>query len=356
MASVPGETKKRPRALVLLSGGLDSTLSAKLLQEQGIDVVGVTFSTGFCVLDHKRATASPDADPAKLRNRALQAGANLDIPVHVVDISEDYLDIVFNPKHGYGARVNPCIDCRAFMLKKAGALMGELGADFVATGEVLGQRPMSQRRHPMRTVEKEAGLEGKLLRPLSAKLFPPTEAEESGLVDRSRLLDIRGRGRKVQIRAMKERGLTDYPSPAGGCCFLTDEAYARKFKDKMRHRTEGRMAWEDVTLLKVGRHFRVTPTLKLIVGRHEAENDFLERFAGDRVRFEALDFMGPVSLTDESLPAEADEHLCASIAARFCDGKRNEEVVVRASGGGRPDRDHRVAPLWDESVLGPMRL
>ena len=347
---------RRPKAVVLMSGGLDSTLAAKLLQEQGVEVVGVHFSTGFCVSDHKRATAGPEDDPKRLRHEGLRAGADLQVPVEIVDLSEDYLEVVFNPKHGYGAHMNPCIDCRAHMLKKARAIMEREGADFVATGEVLGQRPMSQRRDPMRIVERESGLEGRLLRPLSAQRLEPTVPEKQGLVDRAKLLDIQGRSRKQQMSLIAARGITDYPSPAGGCCFLTDENYARKFRDKMKHRGKERIGWEDVTLLKVGRHFRVGPNLKLIVGREESENLFLERYAAGRVRLEAQEVKSPVALCDEGLPSPEEERLCASIVARYCDGKHEDRVIVKATGPGDVERLLEVAPLWDESRLGPMRL
>lgn len=348
--------KRRAKAIVLMSGGLDSTLAAKLLQEQGIEVLGVNFSTGFCLSDHKRATAKPGADPEKFRHEGLRAGADLGVPVEIVDLRDDYLEVVFNPKHGYGANINPCVDCRAHMLTKAKAIMEREGADFVATGEVLGQRPMSQRKDTMRLVEKDSGLEGRLLRPLCAKRMKPTLAEREGLVDRERLLGLQGRGRRKQMDLIEARGITDYPLPAGGCCFLTDEAYARKFRDKMVHRGKERMNWEDVTLLKLGRHFRLSPVLKLIVGRNEAENEFLERYTEGRVRFEAVEVEGPVALSDESLPSPDMEALCAAIVARFSDGKRLEQVGVTASGGGLPDRIYRVTPLWNEEVLGPMRV
>ncbi|MGA9753023.1 MAG: thiamine biosynthesis protein [Acidobacteriota bacterium] len=347
---------KRPKAVVLMSGGLDSTLAARILQEQGVEVVGVHFSTGFCVSDHKRATASVEEDPRKLRNEALRAGADLKIPVRMVDLSEDYLEVVFNPKHGYGAHMNPCIDCRTHMLKKAKALMEEEGADFVATGEVLGQRPMSQRKDPMRVIQRESGLGDRLLRPLSAQLLEATAPERQGMVDRSKLLSIRGRGRRVQMDLVEARGITDYPSPAGGCCFLTDENYTRKFRDKMTHRGKERMGWEDVALLKVGRHFRISPTLKLVLGRREEENLFLERFTAGRVRLEAVAVKGPVAVTDESLPSEAEEALCAAIVARYSDGREQDAVEIRASGGDRGERIRRVAPLLDETILAPMRL
>lgn len=348
--------KRRPRAVVLLSGGLDSTLAAKLLQEQGVEVLGVHFSTGFCLSDHKRATASPNEDPRKLRNEALRAGADLGVPVRIVDISREYLEIVFNPKHGYGANMNPCIDCRAFMLKKAKEILEETGADFVATGEVLGQRPMSQRRDPMRIIERESGLEDLLLRPLSAKRLPPTRPEREGLVDRERLLDLQGRSRRAQMDLIAAKGITDYPSPAGGCCYLTDENYARRFRDKMAHHPEGRMGWEDVTLLKAGRHFRIGPRLKLVIGRRAEENAFLERFAEGRVRFEAKGVPGPVGLSDESLPSPEEERLMAAIVARYSDGRNRPVVTVEASGGDGPPRIYEVEPLWDEERLGPMRL
>jgi tRNA-specific 2-thiouridylase len=341
------EGSRRPKAVVLMSGGLDSTLAAKLLQEQGVEVHGVHFSTGFCVSDHKRATASPEENPSKLRHEGLRAGADLEVPVEIVDLSEDYLEVVFNPKHGYGAHLNPCIDCRAHMLKKAKAIMEREGADFVATGEVLGQRPMSQRRDTMRIVEKDSGLEGRLVRPLSALRLEPTLPE---------LLGLQGRGRRSQMDLIEARGITDYPSPAGGCCFLTDEHYARKFRDKMAHRVKERIGWEDVALMKVGRHFRIAAELKLIVGRNEEENVFLERFQEGRVRLEPSEVKGPVALTDESSPTREEELLCSSIVARYTDGKHQDRVRIRVSGGDAPERLHDVTPLWDEAVLGPMRL
>lgn len=347
---------RKVKAVVLVSGGLDSTLAVRLLQEQGVEVHGIHFSTGFCVSDHRRATAPVDADPKKLRNEALRAGADLEVPVELVDLSSEYLEVVFNPKHGYGSNINPCIDCRILMLKKAKAYADSIGADFVATGEVLGQRPMSQRRDTMRIVEKESGLEGLLVRPLCAQRMVPTIPEKEGLLDRSRLLGLTGRGRRAQMDLVAERGITDYPMPAGGCCFLTDANFATRFRDKMAHKGERRIGWEDVTLLKVGRHFRISPTLKLILGRKEHENEFLERFGGGRITFEVQGFMGPFALTDESLPSPEEERLCAAIAARYSDGKHEGEVTVAARGGDAPERLHTVAPLWDEGQLGTFRI
>jgi tRNA-uridine 2-sulfurtransferase len=349
-------SRPRAKAIVLMSGGLDSTLAAKLLQEQGVEVLGVNFSTGFCVSDHKRATAKADEDPKKLRHEGLRAGADLGVPVEIVDLRDDYLEVVFNPKHGYGAHMNPCIDCRAHMLKKAKVIMEREGADFIATGEVLGQRPMSQRKDTMRIVEKDSGLEGRLLRPLSAKRLKPTLAEQAGLVDREQLLGLQGRGRRKQMDLIESRGITDYPLPAGGCCFLTDESYAKKFRDKMTHRGKERIGWDDVSLLKLGRHFRLAPGLKLVVGRNEHENDFLERFSDGRVRLEARDAQGPLALTDESLPSPEQERLCAAIVARYSDAKSDATVVVVATGGGTEPRTYDVAPLLDEEILGPLRL
>lgn len=344
------------KAVVMLSGGLDSTLAARVLAEQGIEVVGVHFNTGFCVVETKAQTARPDTDPEKLINRAQAAAKDLRIPVREADISPEFLHVVMNPPHGYGSNVNPCIDCRILMLRKAAEIMREEGADFVATGEVLGQRPMSQHRGAMVAVERESGLQGRLLRPLCALRMPPTEAEVDGRVDRSKLLGLTGRGRRKQMDLLEERGITRYQAPGGGCCFLTDESYARKFRDKMAHRAGRRLTWEDMTLLKVGRHLRVTATLKLVVGRHEAENLFLERFKEGRVWFEPEGVMGPFALADEGVPTPEEERLCAALTARYSGGKGLPSVAVVAVGGGGPPRRHEVAPFGDEARLAAWRI
>ncbi|HET9886546.1 MAG TPA: 7-cyano-7-deazaguanine synthase, partial [bacterium] len=223
------------KAIGLISGGLDSTLAAALIKEQGLEVEALNFSTGFCFSDHHRAMKSPHH---RLRQEALRAGADLEMPVTIIDIADEYFeDVLIAPRHGYGANMNPCLDCRAYMLGRAREYMEKVGADFVFTGEVLGQRPKSQHRRAMDLVAKESGLEDRLLRPLCAKLLPPTRAEREGWVDRERLLGISGRGRRQQIAEAQRRGfdIDDIPQPAGGCCFLTDESYARKLRDFLEH-------------------------------------------------------------------------------------------------------------------------
>jgi tRNA U34 2-thiouridine synthase MnmA/TrmU len=320
---------KRRKALALVSGGLDSTLALALIREQGIEVEGLNFSTGFCFTDHHRAMNSPDH---KLRNEALRAGADLKIPVTVVDISEKYFDdVLMTPKHGYGANMNPCLDCRSYMLSRARECMEEFGADFVFTGEVLGQRPKSQHRTALGLVAKESGLEDRLLRPLSAKLLPPTLAEREGWVDREKLLGISGRSRKIQIAEAGKRGLDvdDIPQPAGGCCFLTDEAYARKLKDWIGHQEQPRHDAEAFVLLKVGRHLRLNEEVKVVVGRDEAENSFLSRYRRGRWVFWAPDVTGPTVLVESSRDLRWEEiEQVAAITARYGHGRDQPALTL----------------------------
>ncbi len=354
----------RVKAIGLISGGLDSTLAARVIAEQGIEVIGVNFSTGFCRSDHHRMMGAmgKEQDETRLRNEALRAGSDLEIPVRVVDISSDYMQVLLKPKHGYGANMNPCVDCRAYMLKAACALMKEEGADFVFTGEVLGQRPMSQHLRAMKVIEKESGLTGRLLRPLSARLLAPTEVEELGWVDRERLLRLQGRTRKPQMALAEEAGLEDIPTPAGGCCFLTDEVYASRFHDLILHLPmEAAPSEKDVLLLKAGRHFRISPGMKLVVGREEAENNFLQHFFPGGTFLEARDFSGPLAyvhrhpgVSDEE-PTDEQLQLMAAIVARYGKGKGEEKVVVEWRSGDAV-KPIEVAPLADEEQLAPYRI
>ncbi|HXH28856.1 MAG TPA: hypothetical protein VNL37_07410, partial [Candidatus Polarisedimenticolia bacterium] len=294
-AAATGIGRPRPlRAVGLLSGGLDSTLAARVLLEQGVEVLGLHFSTGFCMNDHRRALARPGEEARRLRNEGLRAGADLGVPVEVRDAGEAYFRMVLNPKHGYGRRANPCIDCRLFMIHGAAEYMREVGAHFVFTGEVLNQRPMSQHMQALRMIEKECGIPGYLLRPLSARHLPATVPEERGWVDRERLLAIVGRSRKEQMHWSETWGIADYPQPSGGCCYLADETFARRFHDKKSHTPPEAMRREEMILLKVGRHFRLTPQVKIVVARDEAENRFLERLSIAGWRFEALDCGSPI--------------------------------------------------------------
>ncbi len=244
------------KAIALLSGGLDSTLAARLVLDQGIELEALNFMTVFCTCTNRGATCLASQ----------KAVETLGIPLRVFNVSEEYLNVVRNPKHGYGSNMNPCIDCRIFMLKKAKVYMEESGGSFIITGEVLGQRPMSQRRDAMRLIEKEAGLEGLILRPLSAQFLPITLPEREGWIDREKLLNIQGRSRKPQMKLAEQFNIRDYPCPAGGC-LLTDPGFARRIRDLMEHQYD--FSLNDVHLLKFGRHFRLSPKVKLVVGRNE---------------------------------------------------------------------------------------
>ena len=303
------------KAIALLSGGLDSTLAARLVLDQGIELEALNFMTVFCTCTNKGATCLASQ----------KAVETLGIPLRVFNVSEEYLNVVRNPKHGYGSNMNPCIDCRIFMLKKAKVYMEESGGSFIITGEVLGQRPMSQRRDAMRLIEKEAGLEGLILRPLSAQFLPVTLPEREGWIDREKLLNIQGRSRKPQIKLAEQFNIRDYPCPAGGC-LLTDPGFARRIRDLMEHQYD--FSLNDVHLLKFGRHFRLSPIVKLVVGRNEEENQKIETFsqAGD-VLLKTVRYPGPVSLL-RGEAGETERERAASITARYSKAKGMEKVEV----------------------------
>jgi tRNA-specific 2-thiouridylase len=336
------------KAIGLISGGLDSALAAGLLKDMGVQVKGLNFSTGFCKVDHRRAINDPGEAVERLRNPALRTGALLGFPVEVVDVAQAYLEVVRNPRYGYGANVNPCIDCRIFMLHKAREVMEHEGADLVFTGEVLGQRPMSQYGKALRLVEKQAGLSGRLLRPLSAQFLDPTIPEREGRLDRARLLDIQGRSRRPQIELANRLGLEEYAQPSGGCCFLADPNYARRFRDLVKHAGDGTITGEDTTLLKVGRHFRLDPALKLVAGRNEGENLFLERFTDDHWTLSPSDGAGSLGL-GLGKPDEEQMHLMAAILARYSQHRDDETVTMAASRQGH-QRVLSVAPAPQKTI------
>ncbi|MDI6763053.1 MAG: hypothetical protein QME83_08475 [Thermodesulfobacteriota bacterium] len=326
------------KAIALLSGGLDSTLAARLILDQGIELEALNFMTVFCTCTNRGATCLASQKAVEI----------LGIPLRVFNVSEEYLNVVRNPKHGYGSNMNPCIDCRIFMLKKAKAYMEESGGSFIITGEVLGQRPMSQRRDAMRLIEKEAGLEGLILRPLSAQFLPVTLPEREGWVDREKLLNIQGRSRKPQMKLAEQFNIHDYPCPAGGC-LLTDPGFARRIRDLMEHQYD--FSLNDVHLLKFGRHFRLSPTAKLVVGRNEEENQKIETFsqAGD-VLLKTVRYPGPVSL----LRGEADEterERAASITARYSKAKGMEKMEVHYQKVEREEeKSIFVSPLSEAEI------
>ena len=322
-------TNKPIKALGMLSGGLDSTLAAKVLLDLGIEVEGINFSTGFCVTEHTRNFKDETKTPIRA-NEALRLGVDLNFKVSIVDISKNYLPVVTDPKYGYGSNMNPCIDCRVFMLRRMRELMDEKGAQFVFTGEVLGQRPMSQHRQAMRTIERESGLEGLILRPLSAQLLEPTTPEKLGWVDREKLLALTGRSRKPQIELAQKLGLEDYPQPAGGCCFLADPQYSKRLKDFFAYNDKHDLGHETVLLLKVGRHLRISEKLKVIIGRNEKENNFLRAYEKGRHAFEVLTHPAANMLCEVKGELTLDETgLLASIAARYSDTAPDALVAVQ---------------------------
>ena len=326
------------KAIALLSGGLDSSLAAKVVIEQGIELEALNFMTVFC-------TCTTRGETCLASKKAVQA---LGIPLKVLNVSEEYLDVVKHPKHGYGSNMNPCIDCRIFMLKKARAYMEERGAAFIVTGEVLGQRPMSQRRDAMRLIEKEAELDGLILRPLSAKLLPASTPEKEGWVDREKLLKIQGRSRKPQIQLAAHLGIHDYPCPAGGC-LLTDPGFAKRMKDLILYQPD--FCLNDVHLLKMGRQFRLSPKSKLVVGRNEEENQKIQTFSqeGD-ILFKVARYPGPLSLL-RGVGEEGEIEKAAAITARYGKTKGLEKLeVIHKKVAGNGDRSLSVSPASEAEI------
>ncbi len=346
-------TEKR-KAIALISGGLDSLLAAKVIQEQGVHVEGINFFTGFCVEGHTHAIRKKDRARPK-RNNALWVAEQLGIKLHLVDIVEEYKEVVFNPKHGYGANLNPCLDCKIFMVKKAHEWIRANGFDFIITGEVLGQRPMSQRKDTMPVVSRDSGANDLLLRPLCAKYQPITKPELEGWVDREKLYNFNGRSRKPQMALAREFGLTDYAQPAGGCCFLTDVQYSSKLADLWQARGEKQYEMDDIMLLKVGRHLRPRPNFKLIISREEGEGNFLQGYRKQFINLKTTSHAGPMALLDGQVD-EADIQLAARIVARYSQGKQEQQVVVEVADLAGNIRELTVAPLPSEDVLEEWHL
>jgi tRNA-uridine 2-sulfurtransferase len=296
------------KALGLLSGGLDSSLAALTLKRQGVDVTCIAFVTPFFGA-----------------GRARKAADNLGIPLIVSDISDIHLEMVKNPRYGYGKNLNPCIDCHAMMFRLAGERMAAEGFDFLFSGEVLGQRPMSQNLTALQTVAKYSGLRDRILRPLSARLLPPTPMEEAGLVDRERLLDIQGRSRRRQAELAREWGLHEYPSSGGGC-LLTEKSFTGRLHDLFTHHPAATPT--DVELLKVGRQFRLSSTAKLTLGRNEADNEAIKELVrSEDLVLRAADFSGPLGLVSGH-PTPADLERAGGIVAAYGKGQDEAEVEI----------------------------
>ncbi len=347
---------KKVKAIGLLSGGLDSTLAHAVVKAQGVEVKAINFYTGFCIVETQRRLGRTRKDGSVPRNDALHAAAGLETDIEMVDISgPEYLEVITKPKYGYGANANPCVDCRIFMFKKAKEIMEQEGADFVFTGEVLGQRPKSQRRDTMRIIERDSGLTGKVIRPLSAKLLEPTVPETEKLVDREKLLDISGRSRKRQMELADQLKIADYPQPAGGCCFLTDESFGRRFHDLMARRPDRHLSQDEIPLLATGRHFRLSGNAKLIVGRNEGENVLLGDYAvAPRWKVEVAGLMGAVGVL-EGEPTDEERVLASRIVARYGKGKDEPQVEVEWT-RGEDKRRIAVQPFREEKDFDALRI
>lgn len=317
------------KAVALISGGLDSLLAARVIQEQGIHVEGINFYTGFCVEGHTHAIRKKDKKKP-VRNNALWSAEQLGIKLHIIDIIDEYKNIVINPKHGYGANLNPCLDCKIFMVSKARQWMEENDFDFIITGEVIGQRPMSQRKDLLPVVVSESGADDRLLRPLCAKNLAITLPEREGWVNREQLYRFSGRNRKPQIALAREFGFEDYASPAGGCCFLTDKNYSRKLVDMWQYRNKKEYELDDIMLLKVGRHIRPEPHYKLIISREDGENKFLKGYKKQFSTIEIESHNGPLTLIDGEL-SEKDLKFASRISARFSQGRDAEKVSIKVT-------------------------
>ncbi|VAX10433.1 tRNA (5-methylaminomethyl-2-thiouridylate)-methyltransferase [hydrothermal vent metagenome] len=339
---------KQYKAAALVSGGLDSMLAAKAIQEQGIHVEGLNFFTGFCVEGHTHAIRKKDQAKPK-RNNALWVAEQLGMKLHFVDVIEEYKEILFNPKHGYGANLNPCLDCKIFMVEKAYEWISENGFDFIITGEVIGQRPMSQRKDTMPVIANESGAGDLLLRPLCAKNLPATKPEQEGWVDREALFDFSGRTRKPQMALAKQYGFEDYAQPAGGCCFLTDAQYAVKLADLWKSRGSKDYELDDIMLLKVGRHLRIRPGFKVIISREEGEGKFLQGYKSRYLSLKTVSHAGPLALIDgEVEPAELE--LAARLVARYSQGRSAEQVELEIRERDGKTRTLVVAPLPPHEV------
>ncbi len=298
---------KKIKAVGLLSGGLDSTLALKVVQDQEIDIVALNFATPFCQCDKKE-------DGCK--KRVFEIAKQLNIELKIIGLGQEYIEMVKQPKYGYGSNLNPCIDCRIMTFKKAKEFMEQIGASFIITGEVLGQRPMSQNRKSMSIIEKETGLEGYILRPLSAKFFEPTVPEKMGWVDRDKLLNIEGRSRRKQYELVKEYNLTQFGCPGGGC-LLTDPYFSRVFKDLIK---SDMFNIENVNLVKNGRYFSLSKDLKLISGRDEKENNIILNFLKEDdvlIEPDGLTTKGPTGLLRGKIKDKYDIILAAKIIAYY---------------------------------------
>jgi len=304
------------KAIALFSGGLDSTLAMKLIIDQGIEVLAININTGF---------GSTKDRLEHMQSMCEQVGAELKI----IDIQSEFLqDVLFDPKHGYGKHFNPCIDCHAKMFAVAKRVMDAEGASFLISGEVMGQRPMSQNKDALQTVLNESNCDGLLLRPMSAKLLAPTVAEQNGWVDREKLEGISGRSRDRQLEMVKEIGLDDFESPGGGC-LLTDANFAKKMVDFIKY---DKFEVKDIPVVKYGRHFRLEDGAKLVVGRNKEENGYLQEIDNDKfIHIKTVGLPGPHALLSKNTTQE-DKDVASKIVLTYCKTKADTEYKLNLDG------------------------
>lgn len=308
--------EKKKKVVALLSGGLDSQLAVRMMQKQGFEVSAVAIKTPFCDFDCGRGCGF------EIRERADDLNVNL----KTVYLGDEYIEMLKHPKYGRGAGFNPCVDCRSMMFDAAKKHMEEIGADFIISGEVLGQRPMSQHKQALKTIEKESELEGKIVRPLSGRLLPKTDPEKDGLIKREDLGMIRGRTRRSQLEMAKEFGIENPPN-AGGGCLLTEKYFGKKCTDLFEHIETP--TTNDIDLLKIGRHHRLDEKTKLVVGRNKEENDMIQALALPKdVLVESRDYMGPTSII-RGENADSYEKLAASVTLRYSDAPKTDQSVVK---------------------------
>jgi hypothetical protein len=327
-----------PKAVALFSGGLDSTLAIRVLQEQGLDVEALNIRTTFDCC----------------RTPAAQAAHNLGVQLTVLSVGDDYLDVLRKPSYGYGKGINPCVDCRIYMGRMAKSLMEASGACVVITGEVVGQRPMSQKKRDLAVVEKESGLEGRLLRPLSAKLLAPTTPEQEGLIDRERLYAFSGRSRSQLINLARRYGLREIPQPSTGCA-LTQVTFAPRVRDLMEH-DAGTSRW-DFELLNVGRHIRLDEHTKIVIGRNATENASLELFfqreaASESAYLHPDNFLGADALVVGRITHRAIR-LAGATVLRYSKRFDPNHALVRVTHGDTT-RVIRAQPMPEANTLKPL--
>jgi tRNA-specific 2-thiouridylase len=332
--------KKNAKAVALLSGGLDSNLAVRMMLEQGVEIEAVAIKTPFCDFDCGKGCG----------HRVKEVASELGVHLKTVYYGEEYLKMLKHPKYGYGSGMNPCIDCREMMYRTAKEYMEKIGADFVVTGEVLFQRPMSQNKRALHIIEEEAEMKGKILRPLSAKDLTPTGPEKDGLVDREKLYNIKGRSRKEQIALAKYFNISDPPNAAGGC-LLTDPSFSKRIRDLMEH-TKNIPSINDVELLKIGRHFRLSMEAKLIVGRDEDENYIIDSMVMDSdIKMEASECVGPRCILRCKEYDSKILNMAARIVLRYSDAPRENQSKVKVEINGYKE-EISALPAKDTELEG----